>query len=162
MEKLQQLISKLNEQCEQNDSALQMLVTLKQIEAEVPASADIHLILDNYATHKHPKVKAWLAKHPRFHCHFIPTSSSWLNLVERWFGHLDNKAIRRGVFLSVADLQSTIREFLKAWNNKPKPFVWTATVESIQDKLTRCRRTLEQIQTGCTSPKSRKKNPIAV
>jgi hypothetical protein len=98
----------------------------------------------------------WLKRHPRFVPHFVTASSSWLNLVERWFGHLDNKAIRRGVFLSVADLQSAIHDFLKTWNEKPKPFVWTATVESIQEKLTRCRRTPEQIQPGCTSPKRRK------
>ena len=79
-----------------------------------------------------------------------------MNLVERWFGHLDNKPIRRGVFRSVADLQTSIEAFLKAWNQDPKPFVWTATVESIQEKLTRCRRTLEQIQPGSTSPKFRK------
>ena len=97
-----------------------------------------------------------MKRHPRFVSHFVPTSSSWLNLVERWFGHLDNKAIRRGVFLSVADLQASIEAFLQAWNQDPKPFVWTATVESIQEKLTRCRRTLEQIKPGCTSPKSRK------
>ena len=80
-----------------------------------------------------------------------------MNLVERWFGHLDNKAIRRGVFLSVADLQPSIEAFLAVWNQYPKPFVWTATVESIQDKLSRCRQTLEQIKPGCTSPKSRKR-----
>ena len=80
-----------------------------------------------------------------------------MNLVERWFGHLDNKAIRRGVFRSVADLQASIETFLTIWNQDPKPFVWTATVESIQEKLTRCRRTLEQIQPGCPSPKSRKR-----
>jgi hypothetical protein len=80
-----------------------------------------------------------------------------MNLVERWFGHLDNKAIRRGVFRSVADLEAAIEAFLNAWNRDPKPFVWTATVESIQEKLNRCRRTLEQIQPGCTSPKSRKR-----
>ena len=107
--------------------------------------------------HKHAKVKAWLKRNPRFVPHFVPTSSSWMNLVERWFGHLDNKAIRRGVFRSVADLQASIEAFLAAWNEDPKPFVWTATVESIQEKLTRCRRTLEQIKPGCTSPKSRKK-----
>ncbi len=107
--------------------------------------------------HKHAKVKEWLKRNPRFVPHFVPTSSSWMNLVERWFGHLDNKAIRRGVFRSVADLQASIEAFLKAWNQDPKPFVWTATVESIQEKLTRCRRTLEQIKPGCTSPKSRKK-----
>ena len=113
--------------------------------------------MDNYGTHTHAKVKAWLKRNPRFVSHFVPTSSSWMNLVERWFGHLDNKAIRRGVFLSVADLQSSIDAFLKAWNENPKPFVWTATVESIQEKLNRCRRTLEQIKPGCTSPKSRKR-----
>ncbi len=122
-----------------------------------PGDIPLHLIMDNYGTHKHAKVKAWLKRHPRFVSHFVPTSSSWMNLVERWFGHLDNKAIRRGAFLSVADLQASIETFLKAWNKNPKPFVWTATVESIQEKLTRCRRTLEQIQPGCTSPKSRKK-----
>jgi hypothetical protein len=79
-----------------------------------------------------------------------------MNLVERWFGHLDNKAIRRGVFLSVADLQASIEAFTTAWNQDPKPFVWTATVESIREKLTRYCRTLEQIKPGCTSPKSRK------
>ena len=117
----------------------------------------LHLIMDNYGTHKHEKVREWLKRHPRFVPHFVPTSSSWLNLVERWFGHLDSKAIRRGVFLSVADLQSSIEAFLHAWNLDPKPFVWTATVESIQEKLTRCRQTLEQIQPGCTSPKTRKR-----
>ena len=85
-----------------------------------------------------------------------------MNLVERWFGHLSDKAIRRGVFLSVADLQSSIEAFLLAWNQNPKPFVWTATVESIQEKLNRCRQTLEQIQPGCTSPKSRKRKKSAV
>jgi hypothetical protein len=82
-----------------------------------------------------------------------------MNLVERWFGHLDNQAIGRGVFLSLADLQAALETFLQAWNQDPPPFVWTATIESIQQKLTRCRRTLEQIQPGCTSPKSRKPKP---
>ena len=84
--------------------------------------------MDNYGTHKHEKVGSWLKRHPRFVPHFVPTSSSWMNLVERWFGHLDNKAIRRGVFLSVADLQASISAFLDAWNQNPRPFVWTATV----------------------------------
>ena len=88
--------------------------------------------------------------------------TSWLNLVERWFSHLDSKALRRGVFLSVADLQLSIDAFLQAWNRNPKPFVWTATVESIQEKLTRSQRTLEQIQPGCTSPKSRKRKKATV
>src|ERR671918_1455154 len=110
---------------------------LQLINVQTPADLDLHLIVDNYATHKHPQVKSWMRRHPRFHIHFIPTSSSWMNLVERWFGHLDNKAIRRGVFLSVADLKASIDAFLKAWNQDPKPFVWTATVESIQEKLNR-------------------------
>jgi hypothetical protein len=100
--------------------------------------------MDNYGTHKHEKVTAWLKRHPRFVPHFVPTSSSWMNLVERWFGHLDNKAIKRGIFRSVADLQASIAAFLEAWNQNPKAFVWTTTVESIQEKLSRCRRTLEQ------------------
>jgi hypothetical protein len=116
----------------------------------------------DFALFKHAKVKAWLKRNPRFVSHFVPTSSSWMNLVERWFGHLDNKAIRRGVFLSVADLKASIEAFLTVWNQDPKPFVWTATVESIQEKLSRCRRTLEQIKPGCTSPKSRKQKKSTV
>jgi hypothetical protein len=91
--------------------------------------------------------------HLRFVAHFLSTSSSWLNLVERWFGELTSKRIRRGSFVSVADLEKAIEEFLAAWNAAPKPFVWTATVDSIQQKLSRCRQTLEQIQPGCTSPR---------
>jgi len=117
----------------------------------------LHLVLDNYGTHKHPKVQAWLKRHPRFIPHFVPTSSSWLNLVERWFRELTSKRVRRGSFYSVADLQNAIMEFLEAWNENPKPFVWTATVASIQEKLSRCRQTLEQIQPGCTQPRSKKK-----
>src|ERR1035438_10190400 len=85
------------------------------------ATQPLHLVMDNYGTHKHAKVRAWLKRNPRFVSHFVPTSSSWMNLVERWFGHLDNKAIRRGVFLSVADLKASIEAFLKAWNQDPKP-----------------------------------------
>jgi DDE superfamily endonuclease len=106
--------------------------------------------------HKHPNVRAWLKRHPRFVCHYVPTSSSWLNLVERWFGELTSKRIRRGSFASVADLQQAIAEFLAAWNENPKPFVWTATVESIVAKLSRCRQTGETIQPGCTLPGRRK------
>jgi transposase len=102
-------------------------------------------------------VRAWLKAHPRFVAHFVPTSCSWLNLIERWFAELTNKRIRRGSFCSVEDLIAAINEFLAAWNEKPKPFVWTATVESIQAKLARCRQTLEQIQPGCTLSKSRKR-----
>jgi hypothetical protein len=99
---------------------------------------------------------AALKRHPRFHMHFTPTSSSWLNLVERWFGELTGKRIRRGVFVSVEDLQTAIEEFLAAWNNDPKPFVWTATEDSIVEKLNRSKQTLERIKPGCTRPRMRK------
>ena len=135
---------------------------LRRIDAEFPGDVPLHLVMDNYGTHKHPNVQAWMKRHPRFVCHFVPTSSSWLNLVERWFGELTSKAVRRGSFSSVADLQLAITDFLKAWNNDPKPFVWTATVDSIQAKLSKCRQTSEQIQPGCTSPRKRRKpiNPV--
>ena len=130
---------------------------------EVPAPAGpgisgrdpLHLVMDNYGTHKHPHVQAWLKRHPRFVSHFVPTSSSWLNLVERWFGELTSKRVRRGSFHSVEDLEKAITEFLAAWNQHPKPFVWTATVKSIVEKLSRCRQTLEKIQPGCTLPRRR-------
>jgi transposase len=105
----------------------------------------IHLILDNYGTHKYPNVTAWLDRHPRFHLHFTPTSSSWLNLVERWFRNLTDKAIRRGVFHSVPDLITAIEAYLEANNDDPKPFVWTATAEEILEKVRRGRVTLERI-----------------
>ncbi len=129
---------------------------LRRLDDEFPAAMALHLILDNYGTHGHERVRRWLAKHPRFVLHFIPTSSSWLNLVERWFGELTQKAVRRGSFHSVADLEQAIEQFMDAWNANPAPFVWTATVEAILKKLARCRRRLEQLQPGCTNPKSRK------
>ena len=95
--------------------------------------------------------------HRRFVLHYVPTSSSWLNLIERWFAELTNKRIRRDSFFSVGDLEAAIQDFLAAWNESPKPFVWTATVDSILAKLARCRQTLEQIQPGCTLPKTRKR-----
>jgi hypothetical protein len=102
-------------------------------------------------------VQRWLTRHPRFVLHFIPTSSSWLNLIERWFAELTQKAVRRGAFHSVQDLQQAIDEFLTAWNANPTPFVWTASVDRILEKLARCRQRLEQIQPGCTQPKNRVK-----
>ena len=113
--------------------------------------------MDNYGTHGHPNFKTWLDKHPRFVIHYVPTSCSWLNLIERWFAELTNQRIRRESFLSVDDLVAAIEDFLAVWNENPKPFVWTATVDSIVAKLTRCRQTLEQIQPGCTAPKGRKR-----
>jgi transposase len=112
---------------------------LRQIDRDTPGELAIHLILDNYGTHTHPNVKAWLDKHPRFHCHFTPTSSSWLNLVERWFGELTRKRIRRGVFKSVAELVVAIEEFIRVNNANPKPFVWTKKGEAILDKVARCK-----------------------
>jgi len=149
-------------ECHQRHRHQEFLKFLRRLDQEFGGDVPLHLIMDNYGTHKHEKVKAWLKRHPRFVSHFVPTSSSWMNLVERWFGHLDNKAIKRGVFLSVADLQASIAAFLNAWNVSPQPFVWTATVESIQQKLSRCRRTLEQILPGCTSPKPRKWKKLTV
>ncbi len=105
----------------------------------------IHLILDNYSTHKHANVERWLAKHSRFHLHFTPTSSSWLNLIERWFGKLTDKAIRRGVFHSVPDLVAAIETHLNANNQDPQPFSWTATAEQILEKVRRGRTTLNTI-----------------
>jgi transposase len=123
----------------------EFLKFLRRIDREVPKALQIHLILDNYATHKHPNVTAWLAKHPRFHLHFTPTSSSWLNLVERWFREITEKAIRRGVFPSVPDLIAAIEDYLKANNENPKPFVWTATADAILEKVRRGRVVLEAI-----------------
>ena len=135
----------------------EFLKFLRRINREFPGTRPLHLVMDNYGTHSTVEVKAWLEKHPRFHVHKVPTSCSWLNLIERWFAELTNKRIRRDSFHSVDSLVTAIEEFLAAWNKNPKPFIWTATVESIVAKLNRCRQTLEQIQPGCTSPKVRRK-----
>ena len=118
---------------------------LKTIDRQVPKDLQIHLILDNYATHKHHDVQQWLDKHPRFHLHFTPTSSSWLNLVERWFRELTDKALRRGVFRSVPDLIASIQEYIDAHNENPRPYVWTATTGSILAKVARGRIALEKV-----------------
>ena len=143
-------------QCYARHRHQEFLRFLKELDTEFPGEIALHLVMDNYGTHTHPRVQAWLKRHPRFVPHFVPTSSSWLNLVERWFGELTAKRIRRGAFVSVPDLIAAIDEFLGAWNKKPKPLVWTATVDSIVEKLKRCRQTLEQIQPGSTSPRLRK------
>jgi transposase len=144
-------------QCQQRHRNQEFLKFLATLDQEFPGPVPLHLVIDNYGSHKHPNVQAWLQRHPRFICHFVPTSCSWLNLIERWFGELTCKRVRRGSFFSVAELQQAIQEFLAAWNEAPRPFVWTATVESITAKLSRCRQTLEQIQPGCTLPRTRKK-----
>lgn len=118
---------------------------LRQLDRATPPGLDLHLIVDNYGTHKHPKVQEWLTKHPRFHLHFTPTSSSWLNLVERWFRELTTKRIRRGVFKSVADLIAAIDEYIATHNAHPKPFVWTKSAEAILEKVGRCKAILETV-----------------
>ena len=114
---------------------------LATIDKAVPAELDVHLVCDNYGTHKTPAIRAWLAKHPRFHMHFTPTGSSWINQVERWFGFLTSQMIRRGVHKSVQALEADIRAWAENWNDDPKPFVWRKTAEEILDSLARyCRR----------------------
>lgn len=118
---------------------------LKRIDAETPPDLDLHLIVDNYATHKHPNVQKWLKRHRRFHMHFIPTSSSWLNLVERWFREITDKRIRRGAFKSVEQLIAAIQAYIERHNSDPKPFVWTAKARDILDKVGRARAVLDKI-----------------
>jgi transposase len=121
---------------------------LKRIDAETPAELGVHLILDNYATHKHPKVLRWLGRHPRFHLHFTPTSSSWLNLVERWFREITDQRIRRGVFRSVKELVAAIEAYIATHNANPRAFVWTAQAEAIFEKVRRARAVLDKMQTA--------------
>jgi transposase len=122
----------------------QWLRFLKLIDRQTPKGKQLHLIVDNYATHKHPEVKTWLEKHPRFHLHFTPTSSSWLNMVERFFRDITDKRIRRGVFTSVPELEAAINEYIAVHNAKPKPFIWTAKASDILAKVTRARAVLNK------------------
>jgi transposase len=108
---------------------------LKLIDTAVPQDLDLHLVLDNYATHKTPEIQKWLLKHPRFCLHFTPTSSSWLNLVERWFAELTNRKLRRSAHRSVTELETDIRTWINEWNKDPKPFVWTKTADEILETL---------------------------
>ena len=118
---------------------------LKKIDNETPAGLDLHLIVDNYGTHKHPRVKSWLRRHPRFHLHFIPTSSSWLNMVERWFREITEKRIRRGTFKSVPDLIAAIMDYLDNHNQNPRVFVWSAPADKILTKIAICKEALETL-----------------
>ena len=152
---LEVLEGKVVGQCFQRTPASRIPSILARLDQGFSGETPLHLVMDNYGTHKHPRVQTWLQRRPRFVPHFVPTSSSWLNLVERWFGELTSKRIRRGSFGSVEDLEKAIAEFLAVWNEKPKPFVWTATVASIKEKLSHCRQTLEKIQPGCTQPRKR-------
>jgi transposase len=119
---------------------------LKLIDAQTPPDRELHLIVDNYSTHKHMKVKSWLRRHPRFHQHFIPTSSSWLNLVERWFREITDKRIRRGTFHNVPQLIHAIMDYIQEDNRSPRPFVWTAKADDILAKIRRARKVLDKMQ----------------
>jgi transposase len=118
---------------------------LKTIDFETPPELDLHLIVDNYGTHKHPRVQSWMKRHPRFHLHFIPTSSSWLNLVERWFREITDKRLRRGSFQSVPALIAAIDEYLNNHNQNPRVFVWSAPVERILSKIAKCKEALDAL-----------------
>jgi transposase len=115
----------------------EFLKFLGTIDRNVPAPLDVHLVCDNYGTHKTPEIKRWLLRHPRFHLHLTPTYSSWLNLVERWFAELTNRKLRRSAHRSVAELEADLRTWIDAWNQDPKPFVWTKTADEILDNLAR-------------------------
>ena len=131
-------------QCHRRHRALEFRKFLDAIESEVPAELDVHLIADNYATHKTAPIRNWFARRPRFHIHFTPTSASWLNLVERWFGLLTEKQLRRGVHQSSAELEAAIYRYLDVTNEDTKPFVWTKTADQILASVARfCQRTLD-------------------
>ena len=122
---------------------LQFLAFLKQIDRAYPAAADgggageLHLVMDNYAAHKHPKIKTWLAGHPRIHVHFTPTHASWMNLVESWFSMAERQAIHRGTYTSVKDLNTKLRTYIDGWNDRAHPFTWTKTADQILAKTNR-------------------------
>ncbi len=118
---------------------------LKRIDEQTPAGMDLHLIVDNYATHKHPDVERWLRRHPRFHLHFTPTSCSWLNLIERRFGNLTQKRLRRGSFHNVRELTRTIGDYISSHNQNPRVFVWSASVERILAKVAKCKEALDAL-----------------
>ena len=139
---LEVLTGKLIGTCLPKHRHQEWLRFLRLIDRQTPPELDLHLIVDNYATHKHPAVQAWLLRHPRFHLHFTPTSSSWLNLVERWFRELTTKRLRRGVFKSVADLIAAIEVYIAHHNRHPRSFVWTAKVDAIVAKVERARTVL--------------------
>ena len=131
-------------QCHRRHRAVEFRKFLDAIESEVPAGLDVHLIADNYATHKTALIRNWFAKRPRFHIHFTPTSASWLNLVERWFGLLTEKQLRRGVHQSSGEPEAAIYRYLDVTNEEPKPFVWTKTADQILASVARfCQRTLD-------------------
>ena len=142
---LDMLEGKVIGQCLPRHRHQEFLKFLRRLDRAFPKNLDLHLIVDNYGTHKHENVQHWLAKHSRFHLHFTPTGSSWLNLVERWFREITGKRIRRGVFHSVKELIGAIDEYLDNYNQDPRPFVWTASVDAILQKVGRCKAVLETL-----------------
>lgn len=132
--------------CKRRHRHQEYLDFLKHVDANVPQDLDIHLVVDNYSTHKHPKVKRWLAVHPRYQVHYTPTYASWLNQVEIWFNLITQRAIRRGTFRSVKELVSKIEQFVAQYNLKTKPFVWTATADSILEKIKRLCQLISETQ----------------
>ena len=139
---LSMLDGKVIAECLPRHRSREFIRFLKTIDAQTPADLDLHLIVDNSSTHKSPPVKRWLKRHPRFHLHFTPTSSSWLNMIERWFREITQNRIRRGSFRSVAELLAAIHEYLAAYNRAPKRFVWTKNADMILAKIDRCKAAL--------------------
>ena len=135
---------KIIAECMSQHRHQEWLKFLKKIDRETPSDLDLHLIVDNYATHKHPKVKAWLKRHKRFHMHFTPTSSSWLNVIERWFRDITDQRIRRGVFKSVDQLIAAIMDYVNHHNNDPQTITWTAKAADILEKVTRAKAALDK------------------
>jgi transposase len=133
-------------QCQQRHRHIEWLKFLRQIDRETPSEKALHLIVDNYATHKHPAVQKWLVKHPRFHMHFTPTSASWLNMVERFFRDITTERLRRGVFTSVPELITAIDEYIAHHNFNPKPFIWTKSARDILQKVIRANSRLSSKQ----------------
>jgi transposase len=132
--------------CQERHRHQEWLKFLRLLDVATPDDKQLHLIVDNYATHKHPKVKRWLARHPRFHVHFTPTSASWLNMVERFFRDLTEHRLRRGVFRDVEELIMAINQYVDRHNEQPKPFIWTAKASDILEKVKRARATLNNVQ----------------
>jgi transposase len=139
---LNMLDGKVIGECHRRHRGKEFILFLRRIDAETPKDLDLHLILDNYGIHKSPPVKRWLARHPRFHLHFTPTGSSWLNMIERWFGGISEKRIRRGSFKSICELLKAIKEYLETWNQAPRKFVWTKSADMIIRKVNRCKEAL--------------------
>ena len=130
--------------CQRRHRSQEFLKFLEEVDRQLPAEREVHLVMDNYGTHKTPKVKRWFARHPRYRLHFTPTSGSWLNQVERFFAEITQRRIRRGTFIHVRELEQAIHDYLEHHNRHPKPFVWTATANAILDKVKRfCERTSE-------------------